>query len=281
MRPALDAGHGMHNRAYGVFDPGACAADVREVDYNQEIVKNTALILRRAGVRDILVLSSGHVWERDDRAAHWGATHYLAVHCDASASSAARGTSVWINTGDPHRVRTDAAKLGEAVARALGIPWRGVAEKDFAVLQGRQPDMLLETFFVTSPKDRAAYRLYGDRCHEAIASFMLDWGKVTVSANVRYDAPYWWVLLTLPAAAKERFAAAVLEECRAGGFQLAGPASTAIIGIQVGDSTRETAVKLVARFGGEVIRIVRSDMRDNKPDNSIRLVNRSYYVKED
>jgi len=174
MRLAIDLGHGQDNRTIGVFDPGACADGLREYDLIRDYGYEVADRMRTAGA-DVLMIDSGYVAARDNRAAAWGATHYLAIHFDSFGATAS-GTGVFINRGDPYGVGDEAAMLGQAVADALRLGWRGVREKDFYVLGGRQPDMLLETCFMSNRSDVLLYREHRAAVVDAVVGFLCDWG---------------------------------------------------------------------------------------------------------
>ena len=116
----------------------------------------------------ILAISDGHVSQRDDRAAAFRAEWYLGLHCDAFPGDAASGVSVWVNRRTPpsHVQRRFAIALCKTVSEVLQIKNRGVREKNFYVLNGRQPDCLLEMFFI--PKDYPAYQKFGHLIAPAI-----------------------------------------------------------------------------------------------------------------
>lgn len=192
MKYALDAGHGMSNRTAGVYDPGASHNGRQE----HTIVTGMAYRVRNRlleAYQEVLLIESGYVGARDNAAAAWGAQRYLALHCDANDDETATGTSVWVNRGASVARKAEAERLGKAVAAAMGIRWRGVSEKDFAVLSGKQPDMLLELFFISNPNDLKAFDANVLKVENAITAFLLGWG---VPAPAPAPAPevYYWML---------------------------------------------------------------------------------------
>ena len=188
---ALDAGHGMSNRTQGVYDPGAVNVALKRQEHT--IVTGMAHRVKDhllANGDEVLLLESGYVGARDNAAAAWGAQRYLALHCDASTDPSATGTSVWVNRGASQARKDEAERLGKSVAAAMGIRWRGVSEKDFAVLSGKQPDMLLEMFFISNKSDVAAFDKNVDDVEAAIVAFLKWWRPVQQAPALRYR----WIL---------------------------------------------------------------------------------------
>lgn len=177
MRYAIDCGHGQNNTGNGRFDPGAVGNGYKEHDIVTGMGKRVSARLMAAG-QSVLLLESGPYWTRDDAADRWGVQRYLSIHCDASTSSSASGTSVWINRSAPQGVVDAAERLGRAVASAIGIGWRGVHRKDFGTLGGAAPDMLLEMFFISNADDVRRFQVTVDKVEAAITDFMLWWGGV-------------------------------------------------------------------------------------------------------
>ncbi|HRO60168.1 MAG TPA: N-acetylmuramoyl-L-alanine amidase [Burkholderiaceae bacterium] len=154
MRVCIDPGHGLSNRAWGVFDPGAVAAGVFEA----HIVMDVALLLqgecRRRGWATILTRCdnaehSGLTW-RVGRARSAGADCIVSLHCNAAESPQAHGVET---------LYRDHEWVAEAVqsrlAAALELRDRGTKRRtDLAILRYERPAILVELGFISNPTER-------------------------------------------------------------------------------------------------------------------------------
>lgn len=159
MLICIDPGHGLGNRAEGVYDPGAVSAGVQEAD----VALAWALTLRhellQAGISNVMTRrtpeSEAYVGRRARFAQMAKATHFLSLHCNASLNPLARGTETLVR-GEP----TDFAEnVHLAALSAMGSKDRGVKDESksqrgrLAVLGAPNP-CLLEIGFITNPSDR-------------------------------------------------------------------------------------------------------------------------------
>lgn len=157
MMVCIDPGHGMSNRTWGVFDPGAVGPDgTREAD----IVLAVAYVLRdecqRRGWSTMLTRRdndehSGLGW-RVSRARSLGAECIVSLHCNAHTTAQAHGVET---------LYRDHQWVAEAVQRELvketGLRDRGAKPRtDLAILKYERPAVLVELGFISSDGDRAA-----------------------------------------------------------------------------------------------------------------------------
>jgi len=191
MRQAIDAGHGWHNKKQGVFDPGAVNGIYFEHNLNAELAHMVDAELQ--GYEDVrtLLIESGLLYSRDNRAASWNADQYAAIHFD-SFDQTVSGTTVFTNRGKGvgSAEYVMAHRVGRALALAQGIPFRGVRQMDFAVLAGRQPDILIEVCFMSNNAELANYIAKKREVAHAIASALahgIDSKKKEEEDDMQYD----------------------------------------------------------------------------------------------
>ncbi len=99
----LDAGHGNGNIKVGKYDPGACGGNLAEASVALDFV----LAIKQIGIDWFGVKPGQIVLSRDDEtdntpvgrrdnvARESGCTHFLSVHCNASASKLVRGVETF------------------------------------------------------------------------------------------------------------------------------------------------------------------------------------------
>jgi N-acetylmuramoyl-L-alanine amidase len=189
LRQAIDAGHGMSNRRNGVNDPGAVNGVYFEHNLNAGLAHMVKDILLTQSDVQVLLIESGLLYARDNRASTWGADQYIAIHFDSFDHSAS-GTTCYINRGkgtkSPEYIM--AQRTGEAVAAAQGIHFRGVKQMDFTVLAGKQPDFLLEVCFMSNDPELSNYLTKKDAVARAIANGLIDGGlEEDDDMGVTYD----------------------------------------------------------------------------------------------
>jgi len=151
---AIDAGHGGS-------DPGAIGpAGVREKDVVLAIAQNLRALLARQRIDVVMVRDTDVFVPLDDRAriaARAGATVFISIHANAAVDANVNGTQVFYLTPQS---ATLAAAIVDETSHAAGIGSRGIAVARFAVLVGNAqiPAVLVETAFVTNPRDEQLLR---------------------------------------------------------------------------------------------------------------------------
>lgn len=155
LRVCIDPGHGHSNSRWGVFDPGAVSAGVREAD----IVLSVGHLLRdecaRRGWPSMMTRESNEqasqLRYRVSSARAFDADVIVSIHCNAAATAQAHGTetlylaSQWV-----------AAAVQRRLVAALGLRDRGVKQRDdLAILRYERPAILVELGFITNPTERA------------------------------------------------------------------------------------------------------------------------------
>jgi N-acetylmuramoyl-L-alanine amidase len=164
MKICIDAGHGMSNKAPGIFDPGAVSAGIQEADIALEWALAGKFILPQFGINQFLTRDDSTdntpVSKRDDMARSNKCTHLLSIHCNAF-NGVATGVEVF------YRDATDivfATHVLEALVSATGLPNRGLKKDSesqhsrLAVLDFAPPACLMEIGFIDNPRDRAIIR---------------------------------------------------------------------------------------------------------------------------
>lgn len=161
IKLAIDAGHGMHNRQAGRYDPGAVCGGVTEAD----VALAWALTLKHVAVAcgvEVAMLRRGPedgspVGRRAKVAESLGCTHYLSLHCNAAANPLASGSEVYYRDVPDNRLAVIAL---DSCVLAMGRKNRGLKQEGesqhtrLAVLAFDGPAALLEIGFVTNPVDR-------------------------------------------------------------------------------------------------------------------------------
>jgi N-acetylmuramoyl-L-alanine amidase len=151
----LDAGHGGG-------DPGCCnrALGVWEKDVTLDICLRLQQILQKQGWRvemtrttdrDVTYAGSPDMMElqaRADVANNMPADVFVSIHCNASVSTAVRGSSVyWYKPED-----RGLAEYLDVLGQDLGFEHDGLIQNSFAVLRRtNMPAVLVETAFLTNP----------------------------------------------------------------------------------------------------------------------------------
>lgn len=151
---ALDAGHGG-------TDPGAIGpTGVQEKDVALAIAQDLRILLARQHI-DVVMVRDADVFvpleDRADIAARGGATLFLSIHANAAVDSNANGTQAFYWT--PQSAPLAAAVLDE-VSREVNLVPRGASQAEFKVLvdSTRVPAILVETAFITNPREEAVLR---------------------------------------------------------------------------------------------------------------------------
>lgn len=170
MRIAIDAGHGLGNRASGVYDPGASANGLKEATVALGMANRLRADLEALGHK-VLLIKNMPVTARDDAARKWGADFLLSLHCNAGGGT---GTEALVNLVATARAKAVARATSRRLAGVLGIPDRGVKGRGLAVLAGPVPDCLLEMFFIDSKTDVRRYQQRVDTAELAILNGLLE-----------------------------------------------------------------------------------------------------------
>lgn len=167
MKLCIDPGHGLANRTWGVFDPGAVADGIREAD----IVLSVAGFLRdecaRRGWIACMTRDSNDVPAalryRVGRARSFDSDCIVSIHCNAAASALAHGTETLYLTS-----QWVAAEVQRRLVKALGTRDRGVKQRDdLAILRYERPSILVELGFLSNATER---KLLCDRAMQRAAA---------------------------------------------------------------------------------------------------------------
>ena len=154
IRVCIDPGHGLANRTWGVFDPGAVAAGVREADVVLEVARFLREECARRGWVTLMTRESNEqasqLRYRVSRARAFDADCIVSLHCNAAASALAHGvetlylSSQWV-----------AAAVQRKLVAALGLRDRGAKQRDdLAILRYERPAILAELGFLTHATER-------------------------------------------------------------------------------------------------------------------------------
>jgi N-acetylmuramoyl-L-alanine amidase len=171
FKVCLDPGHGMSNRSPGVWDPGAVGGGVAEADIVLQWAKTIKHIgIIEFGVRpdQIVLTRDDHedhlpVTKRDDIARAEGCTHFLSLHCNASANPLASGTeTLYSEDKGKQRSYAFAGLVNNAAVKAVRRTNRKLKSerttrhKDLAVfgLAAYMDAAMLEIAFISNTTDR-------------------------------------------------------------------------------------------------------------------------------
>lgn len=150
MIVCIDPGHGMSNRAPGVYDPGACNGAHQEaalaLRYAQAVKREleargaTATLTRESDAQPCPLNS------RVGMARAARADLLLSIHLNSSANAIATGTETLF-----YRTDSVARRVQMALVRTLGLRDRGVVLRDdLAVLKYERPSILVELGFISN-----------------------------------------------------------------------------------------------------------------------------------
>jgi len=169
----IDPGHGG-------LDSGAVGpSGLHEADVVLGIGRLVQQALERQGVHAALTRSDDSgvaLEERPDLAQRNGGTVFVSIHANASRDPLVAGTETYFKTPESQAL---AALLQREVVQALGEPDRGVRTADFYVIvNSPMPSVLVETAFITNPKeeellrDPEAQRRIAEAIARAIVKFL-------------------------------------------------------------------------------------------------------------
>lgn len=154
MIVGIDPGHGMANRSWGRFDPGAVYDDVREADVALAVAHHlrdeclsrgwsVAMTRRDNDEPSALRYRVGKL-----RTA--GADCIVSIHCNAADSPQVHGTET-LHAG--YEWVADA--VNRRVCGALGTRNRGAKHRqDLAILRYERPAILVELAFLSNERER-------------------------------------------------------------------------------------------------------------------------------
>lgn len=161
MHIALDAGHGMGSKKPGVYDPGANLQGYQEHKLAAELVGNLTADIQAVGHK--VYRPTGLFTKRDDVAKAKGVDFYLSVHFNGGPGT---GSEAFVNkTSATPLAKKFAANASAGMARAMGIPNRGLKYADWAVLSANKNDALIEVCF---PADVQRYLMHKEAVELAI-----------------------------------------------------------------------------------------------------------------
>lgn len=162
MKLAIDPGHGMSNRSFGKYDPGAVAGGVAEADIALQFALTIKWVAKTEFGIDVFLTRDDDrdhapVSSRDDAAKKAGCTHFISLHMNAGGMLA-KGIETFYRDVEDLRF---AQKIHPAVVAALGLSDRLIKHESqtavgkLAVMAFKGPAILIELGFITNAKDRA------------------------------------------------------------------------------------------------------------------------------
>lgn len=162
MKLAIDPGHGMGNRAPGVYDPGAQDGDLHEATVALQYAVTLRHLLRERGGESFLTRPDAvqpcPLSTRAPRAAAQGCTHLVSLHLNDHGGPAAGARGLEVLWGSGTQSEALAAKMGAALVAATGLSGRAkvARQQRLAVLNGfnRGPAILIELGFIRHPRDQ-------------------------------------------------------------------------------------------------------------------------------
>lgn len=167
MKIVIDPGHS------GPWEPGACAAGVRECDVVLAIAKLLTEQLYDAG-HDVLLTRTGDIATdgltfRAELANANEANVFVSIHANSAESPAAHGTEVYHYPGSAQGKQLATCLQSQLVAE-LGTADRGVKEANFQVLRETDcPAVLVEVAFISNEADRRLLTGYAGQLAAAVA----------------------------------------------------------------------------------------------------------------
>ena len=170
MKIALDIGHGQDNRTTGVFDPGAVGSGVREYDEAKLTVSGVVPLLKAHG-HDVFVIDGGRLTDRQTRAARYGAQLYVSFHLNAGGGT---GTESYVRATPVATAVKLQDEIHSRLVKALGLRDRGKKRRDYAVITGSVPAVLLELVFIDKASDVSTLKAKRPAVCKAIADGILE-----------------------------------------------------------------------------------------------------------
>ncbi len=150
----LDAGHGG-------TDPGAVGpTGLKEANVNLAVVQKLNSYLTGQGASTKLTRESDvyvGLTARTDIANNWGADRFVAVHFNASSDRSVNGTETLYYTYGSATSKDLATKLQSRLLEALGLPNRGIKQRDdlTVLIKTKMPAALTESSFISNTYEEA------------------------------------------------------------------------------------------------------------------------------
>ena len=151
---ALDAGHGG-------TDPGAVGpTGLKEANVNLAVVQKLDSYLKGQDASTKLTRESDvyvGLTARTDIANNWGADRFVAVHFNASSDRSVNGTETLYYTYGSATSKDLATKLQNRLVEALGLPNRGIKQRDdlTVLIKTKMPAALTESSFISNTYEEA------------------------------------------------------------------------------------------------------------------------------
>lgn len=155
----IDPGHGLGNKAAGVYDPGAVGSGVHEADLALAQGLTLKYVLAQAGIKCVMTRDEKSdvtpVGDRAKKAKKAGATVYVSIHMNSGAPGAT-GTEIIVRDAEDREL---AGHVLPKLIGAIGLKNRGVKDEAsthvgrLAVLSFDGPAILIEVAFISNPKD--------------------------------------------------------------------------------------------------------------------------------
>lgn len=164
----IDAGHGG-------TDPGAVNGASQEKNIALDIALKLKNLLQRNGYTVFMSRETDVFSQPKDRAKYansMGADLFISIHCNSYRLDTAHGTETWYYEGSAEGERL-AELIQTRLVRHLGLTDRGIKDnRTYAVLNAtKMPAVLVETAFLSNPKEKELLMNNGFRSHIAQAIF--------------------------------------------------------------------------------------------------------------
>ena len=160
MKVAIDPGHGMSNRQFGVFDPGATHIENQIKHEEASIALKYGLTLRdvfRARQHEVFMTRDDNedhapVGQRAANAKAAGAQVFISLHLNDVDDDSANGIEVLFRGDDDKPL---AQKLQTALVGVTGFKNRQIKQRnDLAVLKFQGVAVLIELGFIANDQNR-------------------------------------------------------------------------------------------------------------------------------
>ena len=160
MKVCIDPGHGNYNTGPR-FDSGATADQAKEADVCLSWALTLKHVLTQNGIEVFMTRDDNTdktpVGQRDNRAEQAGCTHFISIHCNASADSRANGTEGYYRD---NKDKALAQIVYDCMTGAMNSGKRGLKPEGssqhnrLAVFDFDGPCTLIEIGFITNQSDR-------------------------------------------------------------------------------------------------------------------------------
>lgn len=159
MRVAIDPGHGMSNRQFGVFDPGATHIENQIRHEEASITLKYGLTLRdvfRARQHEVFMTRDDNedhapLGQRAPNANAAGARVFVSLHLNDFEDDSANGLEVLFRGNDD---RPLAQQLQTRLVQVTGFRDRGARQTELTVLRFQGVAVLIELGFIANDQNR-------------------------------------------------------------------------------------------------------------------------------